>query len=204
MVLDRDETPSKPYLSNRSGPRQLWLSTGGRTGSTSPCPAGEVWKFLDSQRRVYLGFAMENGYPHVTPIWFVLMGERVYMRAQDYKVKVGLAAKGKACVVIDDGDKYRELRGAVMWGRSRLVSEKRLIAKVTALFEAKYSERQWKADEMPKDWVRRGTRRSGPSSSSSPRRSTRGTTARSSGSPRSSSSTPRPRRPRGRSRSAPR
>ena len=114
----------------------------------------EVWQFLESQRRVYLGFAMDNGYPHVTPIWFVIVGERVYMRAQDYKVKVGLAAKGKACVVIDDGDKYRELRGAVMWGRSRLISEKRSIAKLTQLFEAKYSERQWKAEEMPKDWVK--------------------------------------------------
>jgi nitroimidazol reductase NimA-like FMN-containing flavoprotein (pyridoxamine 5'-phosphate oxidase superfamily) len=114
----------------------------------------EVWKFLDSQRRVYLGFAMENGYPHVTPIWFVVIGEKVFMRAQDYKVKVGLAAKGKACVVIDDGDKYRELRGAVMWGRTKIVADVRLVATVTALFEAKYSERQWKAEEMPKDWVR--------------------------------------------------
>jgi len=113
----------------------------------------EVWMFLKSQRRVYLGFSMESGYPHVTPIWFVIMGEKVYMRAQDYKVKVGLAAKGKACVVIDDGDKYRELRGAVMWGRSRLVSEKELVAEITELFEAKYSDHQWKADEMPREWV---------------------------------------------------
>ena len=114
----------------------------------------EVWRFLESQRRVYLGFAMDNGYPHVTPIWFVTIDERVYMRAQDYKVKVGLAAKGKACVVIDDGDKYRELRGAVMWGRSKLVTDHELIARLTELFEVKYSERQWKADEMPPDWVK--------------------------------------------------
>ncbi len=113
----------------------------------------EVWRFLESQRRVYLGFTMENGYPHVTPIWFVVMGEKVYMRAQDYKVKVGLAAKGKACVVIDDGDRYRELRGAVMWGKSRLVSEKGLVEKVTRLFDSKYSDRQWKAEEMPREWV---------------------------------------------------
>jgi nitroimidazol reductase NimA-like FMN-containing flavoprotein (pyridoxamine 5'-phosphate oxidase superfamily) len=114
----------------------------------------EVWSFLDSQRRVYLGFTMDDGYPHVTPIWFVTIGEKVYMRAQSYKVKVALASKGKACVVIDDGDKYRELRGAVMWGGSRLISDKRLIAKVTALFEEKYAERQWKAEEMPKGWVK--------------------------------------------------
>ncbi|MDG7005856.1 MAG: pyridoxamine 5'-phosphate oxidase family protein [Nitrososphaerota archaeon] len=114
----------------------------------------EVWAFLGSQRRVYLGFSMDSGYPHVTPIWFVVRGETVYMRAQDYKVKVGLAGKGKACVVIDDGDRYRELRGVVMWGRSRLVTESRLIAKLTEEFEEKYSERQWKAAEMPKEWVK--------------------------------------------------
>lgn len=118
----------------------------------------EVWKFLEEQRRVYLGFTMDNGYPHVTPIWFVTLGEKVYMRAQDYKVKVSLASRGKACVVIDDGDRYRELRGAVLWGESRLVSEKRLVAKVTRLLDAKYSERQWKADEMPSDWVAERTK----------------------------------------------
>lgn len=114
----------------------------------------EVWSFLESQHRVYLGFAMENGYPHVTPIWFVVLGERLYMRAQSYKVKVGLAANGKACVVIDDGDRYRELRGALMWGRSEIITDKKLIAAVTKLFEAKYLGRQWKAEEMPKDWVK--------------------------------------------------
>jgi nitroimidazol reductase NimA-like FMN-containing flavoprotein (pyridoxamine 5'-phosphate oxidase superfamily) len=118
----------------------------------------EVWRFLESQRRVYLGFSMENGYPHVTPIWFVLIGKRIYMRAQDYKVKVGLAAKGKACVAIDDGDKYRELRGAVMWGRSKIVTDKKLIARVRRLFEEKYSERQWQAEEMPKEWVKERTK----------------------------------------------
>jgi nitroimidazol reductase NimA-like FMN-containing flavoprotein (pyridoxamine 5'-phosphate oxidase superfamily) len=118
----------------------------------------EVWRFLRTQRRVYLGFTMASGYPHVTPIWFVVAGEKVYMRAQDYKVKVGLAAKGKACVVIDDGDKYRELRGVVMWGRSRIVFERKLVGRVAELFEAKYSERQWKSDEMPEEWVKERTK----------------------------------------------
>jgi len=146
-------TASKAYLSNLAGPKQGLVVYRRANRQYVAMSRGEVWRFLESQRRVYLGFAMENGYPHVTPIWFVTVGERVYMRAQDYKVKVGLAARGKACVVIDDGDRYRELRGAVMWSKSRLVSDKRLIAKLTGLFDAKYSERQWKADEMPKDWV---------------------------------------------------
>ena len=114
----------------------------------------EVWDFLRSQRRVYLGFSMDDGYPHVTPIWFVTIGETIYMRAQDYKVKVGLAAKGRACVVIDDGDRYRELKGTVMWGRSKVLTDRKLIGKVNSIFEEKYSERQWKAREMPSAWVK--------------------------------------------------
>lgn len=119
-----------------------------------PMSREEVWRFLASQRRVYLGFTLDTGYPHVTPIWFVLLGRKLYMRAQDYKVKVGLAAKGKACVVIDEGDRYRELRGVVMWGKTRLLSERDLVARVTRSFVAKYSERQWKAREMPQAWVK--------------------------------------------------
>ena len=113
----------------------------------------EVWRFIRSQRRLYVGFSMENGYPHVTPIWFVVVGERVYMRAQDYKVKVGLAARGRACVAVDDGESYRELRGLVMWGKTRIVADPRLKSRLTDLFTAKYSSLQWKAEEMPAGWV---------------------------------------------------
>ncbi len=122
---------------------------------------GEVWRFLRSQRRLYLGFAMETGYAHVTPIWFVVVGETVYMRAQDYKVKVGLAAKGRACIAVDDGERYRDLRGVVMWGRTTIVSDPKTAASVTRLFDFKYSDLQWKAEEMPADWAgaRAGERR---------------------------------------------
>lgn len=114
----------------------------------------EVWEFLASQPRVFLGFAMDDGYPHVTPIWFVVEGEKVYMRAQDYKVKVSLAAKGKACVVVDEGDRYPELKGVVMWGRTKILQDQKLLARVTGMFDSKYAERQWKPDEMPPAWVK--------------------------------------------------
>ncbi len=114
---------------------------------------GEVWRFLESQRRVFLAFAMADGFPHVTPIWFVVLNKRLYMRAQNYKVKVRLAETGKACVSIDEGDRYPELRGVVVWGASRLVTERALVRRITDAFEEKYAERQWKPSEMPASWV---------------------------------------------------
>jgi len=76
------------------------------------------------------------------------------MRAQDYKVKVGLAAKAKACVVVDEGESYRELRGVVMWGRTRILRSAGTISKINDEFAKKYSNRQWKASEMPRAWVK--------------------------------------------------
>ena len=113
----------------------------------------EVWRFIESQRRVFLAFAMPDGFPHLTPIWFTVHRGNLYMRAQTYKVKVRLAAAGKACVAVDAGESYRELRGVVIWGRSRIVEEDLLVSVLESKFEEKYAKLQWKAKEMPEPWV---------------------------------------------------
>lgn len=114
----------------------------------------DAWRFLETQSRVYLGLSTTSGYPHVSPIWFVILDRRLYMRAQDYKVKVKLVAESKrACCVIDEGDLYRELRGVIVWGTVRIVTEEELLGRVGEEFEKKYSRRQWRAEEMPKNWV---------------------------------------------------
>ena len=46
---------------------------------------------------------MENGYPHVTPMRFCVLNEKIYLRTQDYKTKVRLARPGKACCALDRG-----------------------------------------------------------------------------------------------------
>ena len=113
----------------------------------------ETWRFIESQSRIFLAFTMPDGYPHLTPLWFVAHRGNLYMRAQSYKVKVRLAAAGKACVAVDAGESYRELRGVVVWGRSRIVDERPLISLLEKKFERKYAGLQWRAAEMPKAWV---------------------------------------------------
>lgn len=97
---------------------------------------------------------MENGYPHVSPIWFCVLDRKIYLRTQDYKVKVKLARAGKACCTTDEGRKYRELRGVIVWGSCRVVDEPELIARVEEVMGMKYKELQWKSSEMPAWWVR--------------------------------------------------
>jgi len=120
----------------------------------TPIPRDDVWRFIDSREKLYVGFPMENGYPHVTPVWFCVLNKKLYLRTQDYKVKTRLARSGKACCSLDDGSRYVELRGVVIWGRARVVAEGELIDRIEKVMRMKYREQQWKASEMPEWWVR--------------------------------------------------
>ena len=113
----------------------------------------EVWKFLDSTNKVYVAFTMKNGYPHVSPIWFCVLDRKLYLRTHDYKTKTRLAKTGKACVSTDDGYFYRELRGVIVWGRSRVITDEARILLVSKKLDKKYEKQQWKPEEMPGKWV---------------------------------------------------
>lgn len=124
-------------------------------------PRRDIWSFLESQTKIYAAFQGPDGYPHASPMWFCVDHSRIYMRTHDYKVKTGLARSGKACCVTDKGERYRELRGVIIWGRSRVLDDDKLIGRINALLDKKYSTRQWKPSEMPEKWVaerRRETR----------------------------------------------
>lgn len=113
----------------------------------------EVWDFLESQSKIYAGFPMANGYPHVSPIWFCVDRRTIYLRTHDYKTKAKLARGGKVCCVADDGSLYRELRGVIIWGSSRVVTEPGLVRRINQAIEKKYQKQQWKPSEMPRSWV---------------------------------------------------
>jgi nitroimidazol reductase NimA-like FMN-containing flavoprotein (pyridoxamine 5'-phosphate oxidase superfamily) len=113
----------------------------------------EVWKFLESQNKVYAGFTMKDGYPHVSPLWFCVENRKIYLRTHDYKTKVALARAGKACCTTDDGFRYRELRGVIVWGRSRVLEDGELIGHINAIMDKKYVRQQWKPVDMPRAWV---------------------------------------------------
>ena len=113
----------------------------------------EIWAFLSSKSKVFAAFPMLDGFPHVSPVWFCVLNGRVYLRTHDYKVKAQLARSGKACLSIDEGESYRELKGVIVWGRSRLVNDAKTIDSIERIMEKKYEGRQWKTSDMPAGWV---------------------------------------------------
>ena len=120
----------------------------------APIPEEEVWRFIDSREKAYVAFPMVDGYPHVTPMWFCVLDKKLYLRTQDYKVKARLAVSGKVCCTLDEGRRYVELRGVVIWGRARIVVEPELAGRIEKVMRMRYREQQWRASEMPEWWVR--------------------------------------------------
>jgi nitroimidazol reductase NimA-like FMN-containing flavoprotein (pyridoxamine 5'-phosphate oxidase superfamily) len=113
----------------------------------------EVWKFLESRNKLFVGFTMDDGYPHVSPIWFCVENRKIYLRTHDYKVKTHLARTGKACCAADDGFLYRELRGVIVWGESRVMTNAKSIERINKILDKKYEKQQWRPAEMPESWV---------------------------------------------------
>lgn len=113
----------------------------------------EVWDFLESSKKIFVSYTMPDGTPHISPVWFCVIGKRIYFRTQDYKMKGRLADSSKVCLSIDAGDRYRELKGVVIWGRSKLISDKELERKVKEAMDKRYEREQWRPSEMPKAWV---------------------------------------------------
>lgn len=96
---------------------------------------------------------MKSGYPHVSPIWFCVLDKKLYLRTQDYKVKTKLARAGKACCTLEEGHRYRKLRGVIIWGPCRVLTEQPLIDRIEKIMRMKYRDQQWKSSEMPRWWV---------------------------------------------------
>ena len=80
--------------------------------------------FLDEHRTCRVASVSPAGVPHVTPLWYLWLGERLWlyslMRSQRW---TNLMANPAVSVVIDAGDDYFELHGVELVGRAEPVGE---------------------------------------------------------------------------------
>lgn len=113
----------------------------------------EVWSFVGSRNKTVIAFTMPDGYPHATPVWFVLHEGSICFRSQTNKVKSSLATTGKVCCVFEDGEKYTEQRGCIVWGDCKVLVPGRLAETVESLLAKKYGGLRWGPSDMPSWWL---------------------------------------------------
>jgi nitroimidazol reductase NimA-like FMN-containing flavoprotein (pyridoxamine 5'-phosphate oxidase superfamily) len=107
----------------------------------------ELDRFLTEQRTVRLATVGDDGVPHVVPLWFVWHEGAVWLNSLRKSKRHGHLREGRPVgLVVDDGDKYEELRGVRMSGRPEVVPDDDPVRlEAYRLFGRKY----FGVDELP-------------------------------------------------------
>ncbi|MHB1908748.1 MAG: pyridoxamine 5'-phosphate oxidase family protein [Nitrososphaerales archaeon] len=118
-----------------------------------PMSREEEWSFVKSHYTMILSSVDSFGLPHSTPIWYVVIENKIYFRAQAYKKKVRNILKNpQVSLVVEDGDLYTELRGVMIQGIARIVDhDKQRRNQVFSILAEKYSSLR-DTQHMPKEW----------------------------------------------------
>ena len=99
----------------------------------------ELERFLADSRTLRLATVGDDGVPHVVPLWFVWVDGTVFLNSTMGNVTVeNMLRSGRAAAVIDDGESYDELRGAVVTGRVELATDDPRVADADRLWSEKY------------------------------------------------------------------
>jgi PPOX class probable F420-dependent enzyme len=128
--------------------------TSGRTRSQyTPMSEAEAWSFLKNHYTMILSTVDSLGFPHVTPVWYVIIDGKIYFRAQAYKKKIrNLLKKPQIAAVVEDGERYTELRGVMFQGVARIVDHDKTKRKLVFAMLAEKYQRLRDTDNMPKMW----------------------------------------------------
>lgn len=81
--------------------------------------AEELEQYLTTQRTVRVATVAADGTPHVVPLWFVWLDGAMFLNSTLGNVTTdNMLERGHAAAVIDDGETYDALRGAVVTARA--------------------------------------------------------------------------------------
>jgi PPOX class probable F420-dependent enzyme len=85
----------------------------------------ELRQFLDASKTMILCSVSAAGFPHPMPMWFGVEDDgTVVMTTFTKSQKIrNLERDPRVSLLVEDGEEYAELRGAVIYGRAELVRD---------------------------------------------------------------------------------
>lgn len=99
----------------------------------------ELDEYLAVQRTTRVATAAEDGTPHVVPLWFVWLDGVLFLNSTLGNITTdNMIETGKATAVMDDGDTYEALRGAVVTARVARADDDPRIADAERTWSNKY------------------------------------------------------------------
>ncbi len=84
----------------------------------------EVWKFIDERKSLQVATLSRDGSPHLTTLWFAVMdGDIVFETYTKSQKILNLQRDPRISVLVEDGDRYDQLRGVTLSGTADLVTD---------------------------------------------------------------------------------
>ncbi|MEG6510277.1 pyridoxamine 5'-phosphate oxidase family protein [Methyloligella sp. 2.7D] len=97
------------------------------------------WAFIKRQRTIRLATANANGNIYLTPLWYVVIGERIFLPLDAGSRHAKNAGAGRSLSgVIDAGDEYATVHGVSLAGTLKPVEDEKLTEEVMQLVFEKY------------------------------------------------------------------
>ncbi len=117
----------------------------------------ELEEYLQSQPTVIMATQNHDGYPHMVPMWFVMIDGLIHMHTYKTSQKVvNIRREPKGSVLIEDGETYGALRGVFIRGRFEVRDDQELCYRIGIKNAAKY---QGATEEAAADAVRHAVRK---------------------------------------------
>lgn len=88
----------------------------------------EVQDFLSAPRTLYVTTNGPNGYPHIAPMWYLMVEGKIGFRSFSKSQKiVNLRRDPRLTVLAEDGSVYARLRGVIIRGTATLIDDRDLV-----------------------------------------------------------------------------
>jgi nitroimidazol reductase NimA-like FMN-containing flavoprotein (pyridoxamine 5'-phosphate oxidase superfamily) len=110
----------------------------------------EAWQELTSAHTGILTSLKADGTPITLPIWFVVLGERIYFSAPTRTKKIArLRRNARCCFLVESGTFWRELKAVLVTGNAHEVTDENTTQRVRDAFDAKYDRYRSQRSSMP-------------------------------------------------------
>ncbi|NQZ95992.1 MAG: pyridoxamine 5'-phosphate oxidase family protein [Myxococcales bacterium] len=110
----------------------------------------EVGELLENERTLILATTRREGTPVMHALWFTYLEGAVYFNIQSSSFKYkNIQHDNRVCCLVEAGEKYFDLRGAMIEGQAELVEDSEERARVQAAADAKNARIGSGLEEMP-------------------------------------------------------
>ena len=112
--------------------------------------AEEAWQLVTSAHTGILVTLRRDGVPVALPMWFVVLDRQIYVRTLERSMKLARARRDpRASFLVEQGERWAELRAVHFTGRVEVVADESLIARVADEMGRKYAGFTTARAEMP-------------------------------------------------------